>query len=286
MNKQRLKFAIILTFLLSGLLSNAFGQKKIALKYKLHLGNAYSKNMKMNQDITFVANGQTVTLSQEMDMETTVTVQSINNDKTFTLVSHIDRIRMKQNIFGVEMFYDSQDSSTFSSGMGKKMGEVLNKIIGTTYSMTFDRFGNEIKMNLNIFISSGNSNMVDNLNQTASYAVFPKKKIQIGDSWETDITPLNNLTMQVHTKYTLLKVKGKKAIIGFESIISSNDKAGGNASEMNISGMQKGKMTINIKTGWLMKSTNDQEMKLDLNQKGMYIPAEISGTIEMTSKKK
>ena len=56
--------------------------------------------------------------------------------------------------------------------------------------------------------------------------------------------------------------------------------------EVNLQGTQSGEMIVDTKTGWLIKSSIDQELTLDIEQGGQKFPATISGTTTSTSAKK
>ncbi len=270
---------IAIAILIPTLAGTVSAQKSVRLKYKLKTGDKYEYLTALDQDISFETNGQAVALNQVMNFNMTMEISESDQPETYKIISTIDRITMQQSVFGMEINYDSKDSSTFTSGMGKQIGDQMNKIIGKKFYTVIDSYGNIKSVDMSEI--SDNKDITDNINKSAEFAVFPDHKVAVGDSWETDVKPLNNSDMKVHTKYTLTKIKGKKAYISFESTISS---AGG--SEMNISGTQKGEMTVDTKTGWTTHSETDQELKIDIDQGGMSIPAEVSGTSETNSKKK
>ncbi len=257
---------------------SVFAQKKIQLKYKLNKGDKYSYNLNLDQDINFEANGQAVSLNQLMNFYMIMTIDNAENAGNYKIISTIDRITMNQKIFGMELNYDSGDSSTFTSGMGKQIGDQMNKIIGKKFTTEIDTYGNIQSIDMSEI--SDNKDISGNINKNAEFTIYPDHKIAVGESWETDSKPLTNSSMKIHTKYTLTKVKGKKAFISFESTITSSDK-----SETNVNGTQTGKMIVNKKTGWILHSEIDQELKIDIDQGGMTIPAEVSGSTEINSKK-
>ena len=83
-------------------IGNVTAQKKYDLKYKLKVNDKYEYVTELSQDISFDANGQTMTLDQEMTitMEPTVaevTKEEIKQDITF------EKLKMTQSIFGMEI---------------------------------------------------------------------------------------------------------------------------------------------------------------------------------------
>lgn len=271
---------MILLLMLPFFTSTTFAKKKIQLKYRLHLGDTYAYTVKSDQDISFDANGQTVTLNEVLTMGMTMQIESGKETKTFKVNTVIDKIRMNQTMFGMKMYYNSEDSSTYSSGMGQKMGEAFNKILHKSFATTLDEVGNVKAIDMSNLGDDGND-ISEKLNQSANFATFPDHRVGEGDRWESEGSPLKNIDMKVHTVYTLLKIKGKKVMIHVESTITSDKD-----SETNIHGTQTGEITVNRKTGWTTHSTIHQELKMNLNQNGTEIPADLSSTVEITSKKK
>lgn len=258
--------------------ANVIAQKSVELKYNLAVGDTYKFVSDLNQDISFDAGGTTMTLEQVMTFEMTSVVDAIedeiiNKDVTF------DAIRMNQKIFGMEINYDSGDSSTWE-GMTAEVAKEMNKIIGKTAEIAMDNRGNIQEMNISEL--TDNDELTNNLTSGNTYAVFPEGKVKVGDSWETDINPLKDNDMRVHMKYTLLKANRKQAIIGLEGKLSGNEV---NGEQINLTGTTVGEMTVNVKTGMLITSTLDIELELDIEQQGVKIPASIISTTTTTATK-
>ena len=272
--KSKIQISLLL---LAGLflvnISSAIAQKSVELKYNLNKGDTYAFVTDMEQDITFEAMGQTTTLDQVMTIQMTSVVtgidgEDINQDFTF------DRIMMNQSIFGMEIKYDSDDSTTFT-GMGGQIAVEMNKVIGSTIKLVMDDHGNIKDMDLSSF--SDNSDLSNNLSSGNTYAVYPKGKVNVGDTWETDIKPLKDSEMKVHMNYTLLKVSRKQAVIGIEGTVTANEIQG---QEIRLNGTTVGEMIVDTKTGMLISSVIDLELAMDLDQGGVKIPATIISTSE------
>ena len=89
--------------------------------------------------------------------------------------------------------------------------------------------------------------------------------------------------MKVNMTYTVLKLSGKEATLGLNGTIKANSVEN---QELNLDGTMSGEMTVDVHTGWLIKSVIDQEIKLDIDQNGQKFPATITGTITTTTEKK
>lgn len=273
---MKLKIKISLLLLVGLFLVNISGvvaQKSIELRYNLSEGDSYIFVTDINQDITFDAMGTTTTLEQVMIFEMTSTIRKVvDNEIHEDFV--FDKIQMVQKIFGMELIYDSEDSSTFT-GMGAQVAEQMNKVIGNSIKIVMDDRGNFKDMDLSSFTE--NSDLSDNLSSGNTHAVYPEGKIKVGDSWETDINPLADSEMKVHLKYTLLKITRKNAVLAIEGNVSANEIKG---QDIKMEGTTVGEMTVDRKTGMLISSVIDLELAMELDQGGVKIPATIMSTSE------
>ncbi len=278
---KNLKLLIAIVFLFPVLPQQASAQKKVSLRYNLQKGEKYITHTSTNQDITMQAQGQTMTMSQVITSDISTVIKESTSD-TIVTSNKMDKMTMKQTMFGQELNYDSSDPSTYASGRGKQIGDALNKMIGKSYTIKMDRQGNIGSYDMSALLKEGGQ-VSSNLKSGNNYIVFPKHKVKVGDSWEADIKPMKTDNMQIHMKYTLKKVSGKKATIGIEGTITANKI---NGTTMNLSGTQSGEVVVNLKTGWPVSSHMTQDVKMKLEKNGMEIPMEISSTITSTSEKK
>ncbi len=262
---------IALAILFSASLSSLFAQKSIELEYNLNTGDVYEFVTNIDQDISFEANGATMTLEQVLTFDMTSKVDKIEGDnmsKSFVF----DKVTMNQKIFGMELNYSSDDSTTWT-GMGAQIAQEMNKIIGKSVEVVMDNKGNIEEMDLSEI--TDNDELTNNLTSGNTYAVYPAGKVTVGESWETDIEPLKDSEMKVHVKYTLLKASKKQAIIGVEGLLTGNDIQG---EQINLNGTTVGEMTVDRATGMLVTSSIDIELALEIDQQGVKIPANIMST--------
>jgi len=278
---KNLKLLIAIVFVLPIVSQQATAQKKVLLKYNLKAGDKYITHSVTNQDITMQAQGQTITMNQVITSDLTTEVKKATSDSIVT-ANTMDKMTMDQTMFGQELKYDSSDPSTYASGRGKQIGDALNKMIGKVYSITMDRLGNIGNYDLGNLLKDGGK-VSGNLKSGSSYIIFPKHKIRVGDSWEADIKPMKTDNMQVHMKYALKKLAGKKATITIDGTITANKVNGNN---LNINGTISGEAVVDVKTGWTKSSQLSQDVKMKMERNGMEIPMEISSTIKTTSEKK
>jgi len=279
MKNNNLIKSMILAFSMPLFLSTAFGQKSVSLKYNLNEGDLYSYNLEVDQDIVFETNGIVMALDMLMMFEMTQKVVEVTAD-SIKLEGQIKRVKMSQSAFGMEMKYDSDDPATSQNPMMAKAGEEFSKTLNKSFFMMMDHQGKLGNMDLSNI--SDNEDFANSINSGSQFAIYPKGKIKVGDTWEEDIKPVETSDMQIRARYTLLKVTGKQATIGVDGIISANKM---NDAELKMNGTMKGEMIVDVKTGWLIESNMDQEIEMDIEQAGQKMPATISGTIKTTSVK-
>lgn len=257
--------------LVSFSITNASAQKKYELRYNLKTNDKYAFVTEVVQDISFDANGQTMTLDQEMSFTMESTVTDVK-DNEITQDIKFQKMAMNQSIFGMEIIYDSEDESTWE-GMGAQVAAELNKIIGKSINYVMDDKGKVIDMDVSAI--NDNSDITNNLQSGNTYAMYPEDKVSVGDTWEAENTPLKNSDMSVHFVYTLVKASNKKATITFKGDISANELA---EMPMKIEGTISGQMEVDVKTGMAIETTTDTEMDMEMEKDGMKIPASISTT--------
>lgn len=276
--KTIIRSAIVLTVLLFTI-SSVHAQKSVTLKYNLNVGDQYEFVTELDQEVSFDANGQTMTLDQDMIFNMASNVTSVTNEEIAQEIK-FEKVEMTQAIFGMELHYNSADSTTWT-GMGAQIAEEMNKLINKPISYVMDERGN-IK-DLDISSISDNDDLSNNLTSGNTYAVYPEGKVKVGESWETDIEPLKDSDMTVHMKYTLLKATKKQVTLGLEGTLKANEI---NSEDMELNGTTVGEMIVDTKTGMLISSKMDIELAVELEQQGMKIPANILSTTVTTCQKK
>jgi hypothetical protein len=272
--KLRNKISIVLfaTFMMANL-SSVLAQKSVDLEYNVNEGDKYNFVTNIDMDMSFEAMGSAMTMQSVMIVEMTSVVSKVENNE-INQDLFFDRIAMNQKVMGMEINYDSDDSSTYNSGMGAQIGIEMNKIIGKSVSMIIDNKGNIIDLNVSDVTSS---DITNNITSGNTFAVYPEGEVKVGDSWDADIEPLEDSEMKIHVKYTLLKASRKQATIGIEGTITANVVEG---QELNMDGTTSGEMIVDVKSGMLISSTIDTEMAMDIEQGELKFPAVMMSTSE------
>ena len=263
--------------MMPGFLMTSYAQKSIELKYNLKKGDKYKSTMTMSQDIDMEVQGQSMTITQKMDFEFDYTILDVKAD-SFDQQTIIKAIKMNQSVMGMDIVYDSKDSSTYNNSMvGTKISDEMNKLIDVAITTTVSNDGNVGKVDLGSI--DADNDIAKNMKTSFSQAVYPDHKIKAGDTWTNDITTEGMAKMNMHMTYTLNKFTRKQAFIGVVGTIDSPD------ATTKLKGTLTGEMTVDRKTGWVVHSTFDQDFEMQMEQQGMSFPASISGSYEINSKK-
>jgi len=279
MNDYKKIIATIAIVLIPGLLMSVFAQKSVTLKYDVNAGDKYEYKLEIDQDIVFDAGGQTMALDQLMNFRMTSNIDEKTGNE-YKISTTVDAIKMTQSIFGMQITYDSEDPNTMQNPMAAKIGEEMNNIIGSDYTMTMDEKGHVTNVDAS---DVSNDELINNISSGSNFAIYKEGSVSVGETWDGDVTPMDNSDMKVSMQYTLLKVSGKEALLGLNGTITANSI---DDQEMKMNGTMTGEMTVNVNTGWLIESVLNQEIELDIEQNGQKFPATISGTVTTTSEKK
>jgi hypothetical protein len=123
-------------------------------------------------------------------------------------------------------------------------------------------------------------------------AYLPGKQVSVGDKWESHISiSENGLGMLIGTTYKLKKITGNMAEVSAESTI---EPASQTPVEMNgaqitydVRGLGKTTLTIDTKTGWIIKTSSKNHTQGNMNIKAqgndMQMPMESDGVTEVVS---
>lgn len=279
MNDYKKIIATIAIILIPGLLMSLLAQKSVTLKYDVNTGDKYEYKLEIDQDIVFDAGGQTMALDQLMNFRMTSNIDE-KTGSAYKISTTVDAIKMTQSIFGMQITYDSEDPNSMQNPMAAKIGEEMNNIIGSDYTMTMDERGHVTDVDAS---DVSNDELINNISSGSNFAIYKEGPVSVGETWDGDVTPMENSDMKVAMQYTLLKVSGKEATLGLNGTITANNI---DDQEMKMNGTMTGEMKVDVSTGWLIESVLNQEIELDIEQNGQKFPATISGTVTTTSEKK
>ena len=265
--------AIFMTSLFS---LETFAQKSVFLQYNLNAGDQYRHELNIENTIEMEVQGQSMTLDQESSFELVYLVTKVDKDSIFLQVV-IEALKISQSVAGMEITYDSQDTTTYNSPVvGTKISDEMNKLIGEKITAVMDRFGNVGTVDMGTL---KDKNITENFKNSFSGIIYPGKKVKVGESWENDVISGGVAEIKMHVVYTLASIKGKQAYIKFQGDLEGVDKSD------ELKGTASGEIVVNRKTGWMIKKESSEDYNMMMEQGGMSFPATVSGEYEITVKK-
>lgn len=123
-------------------------------------------------------------------------------------------------------------------------------------------------------------------------AYLPGKQVSVGDKWESHISlTAGGMGMLIGTTYKLKKLSNNQAEITAESTIEPASQIpmemNGAQISYDIRGLGKSTLTIDTKTGWIVKTSSKNHLQGNMNIKAqgndMQMPMETDGTTEMVN---
>ncbi len=276
--KRTNKFLLMMALMmLPAFIMSTYAQKAIELKYNLKKGSKYHSTMAMTQDVEMEVQGKSMVMNNEMNFEFNYKVLDVRPD-SFDLETKISAIKMKQSVMGMEIAYDSKDTSTFNNPVvGTKFSDEMNKLIDVAITTTNSIDGNVGKVDMGTL--DKNNDIAKNMKSSFSQATYPDHKVKVGDSWTNDVSTSGYAEMTMHMKYTLTKFNRKQAFLSVEATIDSPN------ATAKLKGTMSGEMTVDRKTGWVVHASFDQDFDMQMEQQGMSFPATVSGSYEINSEK-
>lgn len=258
------------------------GTEEIELKLNLTKGKVYDMTMTMNSQVEMDMMGQAVSTNTDMTMGMDYEVKDILPSGNFLIRTTYKKIKMSGSTkmggadSGMSYEYDSETDKV--SGMqAEQMAKSMKAMIGQYSEMEMDKFGKVIKTTMSEGLKNDkDSDGMDNLN----YAVFPDKKLKVGDTWDSEIEQdMNGIKAVIKTKYKLEGVKDGIADISMDGTLELKT-----GSEGKLSGTQKGTSKIEIATGISKEVTIDQDIDMEMNNMGMTMPMKVKNKVTIGMK--
>lgn len=286
--------------------SSAGSGEAVTLKFNFQPGSKFQYIMDTKQTISQSMDGMSMTINQDMIMESTYDVAAADGGNKKLTVTY-DRMYMKTGMPTKSMEYDSKDPAKQAPEL-KSMGAM----IGKPFSMTVTESGEITRIDglsdmLNGMVDSTDPNaaaarqqMASMFNDTSirsmmqqSMYIYPDKPVKPGDTWNRKMK-MNMVVfaMTLDNTFKLISVNDGKAHIEMDSKITgeavNNPQMAGMQMELN--GTQKGTMDVEVSTGMIADSKLKQEIKGKMAMKqgdqNIDIPMEIKSDIHITGQKK
>jgi len=287
------KFLILVALLCTGMLAQA----QVKLSFNPEKGATYSYRFNTEQSIKQTFNGQTIPVNTTVEMLMEMNVKEKSEEEVSVDYFYKEMVLNVSNPM-MSIKYDSKNSADSSSVQEKLIAGFFNSLIGKTMNVVFKPDGSvksisgwsaileDIQKNtasdnpavqqmVNGFIQSFNEDAMKRMFEQ-SFKMYPDKEVNVGDSWNSDMLfTIAGMNSDIKNTYTLKSVSNDVALI--EQVSDINIKPGaGMDGEM--TGNQKGEISLNVKTGLPVSSTATQ------NTKGKIVAQGTEVLMDMTSK--
>jgi hypothetical protein len=291
------------------------GEAGITYKLALEKGKTRVMTTTTDQDIKQTMMGQVQEIKQKQVMTVLLEVTEVNEDGTAWVKYKYDRIQIEM-AGPMAVKYDSAettgepDNPMVKSAAAMVGKEMLVKMAPSGHVEEVKGFDEILQAIIDgIEMPEGQKQMVaeqiknqfgeEMITQLLdqAQAILPEKAVQVGDSWNSRVEIEKGLPMIMENTYTLKDSQGGISTIDVSSKILPNEGAPmemmGTKIAFKLSGGQKGVSEVNEKTGWLVKSTINQDLAGEINiimpdqqNAPPAIPMEIKSiiTVEITDK--
>lgn len=282
------------------------GTDAVTLKFNLEKGKSYEYAMKTHFDMTLDMKGKKMETGGDVDFGFNMKVDDVDAQGNRMLTNSYDAIRFRMNAMGMDMGYDSKNigdttHENLTSGIFRK---IFGAMVGKSFKMTMSPTGEITKivgLREMVDAMSEHLNVPDNMKEKMSqqfkqsfnedqvrqnfqqgFGFYPGKPVKVGDSWNKNLnTNINNMAMNLDSKYTVREIMGNNVTIDVTSMI----KAGGGdtasvAGHLDMKGESKGSMVVDLPTGLAKNSRVEMNMKLSSPALQQPMDMKMTMTIE------
>jgi Family of unknown function (DUF6263) len=285
---------------------------KLALQLNFQKGKKYYYTTVNNQTIEQSFMGQTTTNSKKTTTGYIYEIKDINKEGNYNVTITYDKVDVEKSEskerkspiaddfmkgFSFDMVVTPKGKVVQVSGMEKLMDKAMDAVLktavnaDTTIQNAVDEKGNPVadtSMNDDaakvvmkpvmdmIKNQFSDKNMSSMMEQLTNY--FPESDVEVGDKWENVATLNTFVSMKIATTYKVVDMTDDIVKLDVDAKITSGEGAGIMGMKMDLDGTQAGTMEIDVKTGLVLKSSINQNIKGTIKMMGMEIPMKINGT--------
>lgn len=193
-------------------------------------------------------------------------------DGTVTLEMKNESIRMDGSIQDKPVSADAAAGDSLS-GDAKLIAMPVFTLLGKTYRSAYDA-----EMNKRWEVQTESGRVVDSTeNKMQLLLRYPDHEVGVGDSWKKNIMIKAGNKMSCDATYTLNEVRGDSAMISVEGKLSGKGESFG--TEFSIDGNLKGSFTVDVATGWPLKTAIDQDFTLKIGGRDLPMKYTIKSEV-------
>lgn len=256
------------------------------IKMRLNKGDQFNNNIKMDMEVTAAI----ITMKMNMAFDTRFDVVDVTDTaKTLQLTYTKAEAHMDMGSIGIGNKADSMLQNAYNKMVGKSIRMTLtpdNKISSVSGFDSLMNSGVEDEMSRQTVEKMFSKEQLNNM-FSMYFSLYPNKPVKIGDTWDSETSAnLADIDMKVKVKYKLVSVKNGIADIDVDGVIdgSGDMKKAGQSMKLNMSGTQKGTMSVNLSDGYLVKGGYKMDVKADMEAMGQKIPMTLKADYAVSGK--
>ncbi len=254
--KKKHLIPILLVFI--GLAALSFtAAATVKLRIQPKQGKTYTIINKANSMTMMEIQGQTMNMSQNMEIKQTFTPKEVTK-KQSVIETQVDAIKMTISQMGMKLEYDSEHpekTNPMIASQTKEFEESLKKPTTIIYDDLGKIVGDKEELGLN---QLGHVIME-----------LPDQDLTVGSKWsQNKEQEVNGTAFTVALEYTVVALSKKGVDLSFTGNIDSKD----------VTGSYNGTACIDPKTGLIISSTTKTNISMTVNEQGLSIPLTVVGT--------
>ena len=231
----------------------------VILRLKPQQGKTYTITTKANSMMMMEVQGQTMNMSQNMEVRQTFTSNETNEAQS-AFETQIEAVKMSISQMGMKMEYDSEHpekTSPMLAGQTQEIEKYLKKPVNITYD-ALGRVIDSIELEMNQLGAAINE--------------LPEEELTVGSTWTFNKTQeISGTEMNTKMTYTVTAISKKSVDVTIDGTVEADVASNG------ITGTYTGTASINPQTGLVIQSSTKSNVSLTINEQGMSIPMTIVG---------
>ena len=278
----------VLASVLFMLVMNASAQ--VTLSFNPEIGTKYEYYTEITQSVRTTVMGQEI-MAEIMTGTMFLMEISDKSEQETTALFTFNEISYVVSSLYMKMVYDSKNPNENQSDIDLMLSKMFNEMLGKSFTALIASDGSVKSISGMEAIGKSMSNAVANdgqmiaqlgaqmkeqFNDTAmkniletSFKIYPTTPVRTGNSWDIEnSTTINNLKVVYRSKYTLRSVSRNIATVVVDSKIEMNTDSGATEAG-DMSGSQKGTMTIDTRTGMPVTSEMSGNLQGVIRAAGM-----------------
>jgi hypothetical protein len=280
-----------------------------SVQLRLEKGKTYSQVSNLNSKISQLVQGMSMDI--EMDVASTTTFKVLDvKDTLFVTEATMSKIKSTmKSPMGVQEF------SSDSKNVNDPSSMLFVELSKNPFKVTLTRSGKVAEIDINTAIEKAVNSVVtlsedqkvalkaqfkgmfgDDVMRTSienTFAYYPPKNVK-GEKWNSTLKVKGMVEMESQNQTEVTDVTAESVTVKYTGEMASPENAeptlvNGMSAKYAISGTFEGTATIDLKTGWVIKSSASQAMKGNVEilpnaqvPNGMQIPMTVNTTVTVT----